>query len=114
MTPASGSGAITALLDAWDLAQQLVNGSHGSIQTAISAFADTAAPRSAEAFGSGHRMIAVFHSEGLLKQLLVLALRILGFLTSFGSTVSYWIWRSGGSVSSLWRQAAPAAAEKQA
>ena len=111
---AVGSGANTALLDAWDLAQQLVNGGHSSIQSAIGQFAREAAPRSAEAVGSGHRMIAAFHSEGLLKQLLVLALRVMGFLTSLGSTVPYWIWRSGGSISSLRQKTAPAAARKQA
>lgn len=111
---AAGSGANTALLDAWDLAQQLVNGGHSSIQAAITQFAAEAAPRSAQAVGNGHRMIAAFHSGGLVKQLLVLALRIMGFLTSLGSTVPYWIWRSGGSMSSLWRQAVPGTAQKQA
>ncbi|KAK9837382.1 hypothetical protein WJX84_006687 [Apatococcus fuscideae] len=45
MSPFSGSGANMALVDAWELAQQLVTGRHTCIQEAIDAYATHAAPR---------------------------------------------------------------------
>ncbi|KAK9864789.1 hypothetical protein WJX84_005645 [Apatococcus fuscideae] len=114
MSPFSGSGANMALLDAWDLAQQLVNGGHSNAQAAISQFAAEAAPRSLGAINSSRRVIAVAHSDGLFKFMFVLMLRIMGFLTSLGSTAPYWVWRSPGRLLPSWRQPAATAAQKHA
>ena len=70
-----------ALQDAWELAQQLVNGGHSSTQAAVSHFADMAAPRSAEAIDKSHKIIGVVHSDGCLKLLIVGVASLIGFLT---------------------------------
>ena len=69
-----------ALQDAWELAQQLVNGGHSSPQAAVSHFAETAAPRSVEAIEKSHKIIGVVHSEGLAKLLVVAVAGLTGFL----------------------------------
>lgn len=101
-----------ALLDAWELAQHLVNGSHSSVQAAISHFAAEAAPRSLRAIHASRRVIAVAHSDGLLKLLFVVMLHIMGWLTSLGSTAPYWIWRSPGRLLPSWRRSAVTSAKK--
>ena len=103
-----------ALLDAWDLAQQLVNGGHSSAQAAIVRFAEEAAPRSLGAINASRRVIAVAHSDGLLKLLFVAMLHIMGFLASLGSTAPYWMWRSPGRLLPSWRGPSVAAARKHA
>lgn len=76
----TGAGANTALEDAWDLAQELVNGGHSNAQQAISKFAEQAAPRAAKAIKNSHILIAAAHSDGITKQLFVLVLKIVGGL----------------------------------
>lgn len=76
----AGSGANMALQDSWELAQELVNGGHSSIQAAITHFGEMAAPRSVEAIEKSHKIIGVVHSEGLLKLLLVGVAGLIGFL----------------------------------
>lgn len=69
-----------ALQDAWELAQQLVNGGHSSAQAAVSHFAEAAAPRSVEAIEKSHKIIGVVHSEGVVKLLVVAVASVAGFL----------------------------------
>ncbi len=74
-----------ALQDAWELAQQLVNGGHPTAQAAITEFAEKAAPRSVEAIDKSHKIIGLAHSNGLLKLMFVAALSVVGlFLRLFG------------------------------
>ena len=83
-----------ALQDAWDLAQQLVNGGHSSAQAAISEFAEKAAPRSVEAIERSHKIIGVAHSEGLLKLLIVGLMSLVGFFIRPIASFKSLDWRS--------------------
>ena len=69
-----------ALQDAWELAQQLTDGSHSSMQAAISQYATESAPRSAEVIDSGTKLIAVAHCEGWRKLLVVAVIWAAGLL----------------------------------
>lgn len=77
----AGQGANMALLDAEELANELVNGGHSNAQEAIKHFAEMAPQRSVDAVGLSRRNIALAHSEGWKKQLL------LGFLGSIGGVM---------------------------
>jgi len=70
-----------ALQDAWELAQQLVNADHSSLQPTISQYAVEGAPRSTAAIEQSRRTIAMAHCEGWRRLLLVAALRIVGVLS---------------------------------
>ena len=83
--PVAGSGANMALVDAWELAQQLVTGRHTCIQEAIDKCAIRAAPRSEKAISGSHRIIALAHAQGFTKLLIVLLLKILGTIMGMSS-----------------------------
>ena len=83
----AGAGANMALQDAWELAQELVNGGHDTAQKAISQFAANAAQRSMDAINGGRRNIALAHSEGWKKLLCVAAIRTVGILMRVVSTM---------------------------
>lgn len=78
MTPFAGAGANMALMDADDLVEELVNGNHSSAQAAIDSFAEKAPKRSADAIKSSRMNIALAHSEGWRKRLLLGALGAAG------------------------------------
>ena len=82
-----------ALQDAWELAQELVNGGHDSAQAAISQYAANASQRSVDAINGGRRNIALAHSEGWKKLLCVAAVRSIGILMRLVSAV-----RSAGNL----------------
>ncbi len=63
----AGSGANMALLDAWELAQQLLSNRHNNTQAAIAEFAAQGAGRSSAAINGSHRAIRMAHSAGLDK-----------------------------------------------
>ena len=67
-----------ALLDAEELVEELVNGSHSSFQEAIRHFAEKAPKRSADAIKSSRMNIALAHSSGWRKRLLLGALGAAG------------------------------------
>ena len=77
-----------ALQDAWELAQQLVDGGHSSAQAAISQYAERGAQRSADAISRSRRIIALIHSEGWRKLLFVSVLTVLGAFLRLGSGLS--------------------------
>ena len=81
-----------ALQDAWELAQQLVNGKHSSVQAAISEFSEKAAPRSVDAIDRSHKIIGVLHCKGLLKLLAAALISFFGFIIRFarGSAALRW------------------------
>ena len=89
--PVAGSGANMALVDAWELAQQLVTGRHTCIQEAIDAYATHAAPRSEKAISGSHRIIALAHAQGFTKLLIVLLLKILGTVMGMSSVGLFWL-----------------------
>ena len=60
-----------ALLDAEELAEELVSGGHNSAQEAIKQFAEKAPQRSVDAVGLSRRNIALAHSEGLEEAIIV-------------------------------------------
>ena len=74
----TGAGANMALMDAWELAEELVSGGHSSAQEAISRFAEKAPKRSAGAIKFSRFNIAMVHSEGWRKRLVVLLLKAVG------------------------------------
>ncbi len=94
---AAGNGANMALQDAWELAQQLVNGSHPTAQAAITEFAKKAAPRCVEAINKSHTIIGLAHSDGLLKLMLVAALSVVGLLMRLLGRLKQLDWRTAWS-----------------
>ncbi len=77
-----------ALADAWELAQQLVEGGHKDAEAAISAFAAQNAARSAGAIKSSRRIISLVHSEGLRKWLFVAFLKFVGRVLGVGGAIT--------------------------
>ena len=76
-----------ALQDAWELAQELVNGGHDNAQKAVSQYAAKAAQRSVDAIKGGRRNIALAHSVGWKKLLIVAVLRTIGIVMRLVSTM---------------------------
>lgn len=65
----------------------MVNGGHNNAQEAIHQFAQEAAPRAAEFIDKSHKIIALAHSHGWKKQLLIQMLRLTGGLMSVYETM---------------------------
>lgn len=77
-----------ALLDALELAQQLTEEVHESLQTAIDAFAASAEGRSTDAIKKSYYNIALAHSDGWKKQLFVLLLKSVGNIMRLNKSLS--------------------------
>ncbi len=101
----AGSGANMALVDAWELAQQLVSNRHNSTQAAIAEFTARGAARSTAAINGSHRVITMAHSQGLTKLLFVGFFKIMGSLLGMSQASKTWLkwskyWPSWLSLSS--------------
>ena len=107
-----------ALQDAWELAQQLVNGGHSNAQAAITKFAESAAPRSAGAIAMSHKVISLAHSDGLVKLGFVGLLSLLGFLSKFVGIFgwlgfkSIWNLSPRTLIDKMWQRPSVAATQK--
>ena len=80
-----------ALVDSWELAQQLVTGGHGSMEAAINEYALKAAPRSKEAITGSHKIIAMAHSKGVIKLFFIGLFKVLGLLMGPGVGALFWL-----------------------
>ena len=69
-----------ALLDAWELAQQLVTGGHSSAQAAITDFSIKSAPRSLQPIKISRWFMYVAHSKGLTQLLYIVVFKTTGIL----------------------------------
>lgn len=78
MSPFAGNGANMALMDGWDLAEQLCKS--GSLVAALSAYDSSSMPRSRSAIRMSHWSIDMAHAQGWRLVLYVLFLRIMKFL----------------------------------
>jgi 2-polyprenyl-6-methoxyphenol hydroxylase-like FAD-dependent oxidoreductase len=78
MSPFAGNGANMALMDGWELAEQLCNSS--SLLTALTAYDSLSMPRSKSAIRMSHWTIAIAHAQGWKLTFYVLLLRIMKFL----------------------------------
>lgn len=78
MSPFSGAGANMALVDGWELAEELVNGGHPSAQAAIEQYSKKAPQRSINSINGGKRNIGLVSSSGLKRWLIVAGIRTMG------------------------------------
>lgn len=81
MSPFSGNGANMAMMDGYQLAEQLILAD--SLSAAIHAYDDLSIPRSTTAINMSHRSIAIGHSQGIRKHLWVLALKFMAWYLGF-------------------------------
>lgn len=81
MSPFAGNGANMALMDGWELAEQLCK--FRSLLDALTKYDSSSIPRSKSAIRMSHRVIAMAHAQGWRLTLYVLFLRIMK-LFSFG------------------------------
>lgn len=93
MTPFSGNGANMAFCDAWQLAQQLMDPSHATLDEAVIAFDAEAGPRSTQALSRGTHLMSLCHQQGIRHWLirgLICIVRVIMGASSFGDTVKLW------------------------
>lgn len=82
-----------AFCDAWQLAQQLTDPGHASLDEAVAAFDAEASPRSSQALSRGTHLLALCHQQGIkywLVRALVCLVRAVMGTSSFGATVKLW------------------------
>lgn len=63
VSPFAGNGANMALLDGWELAEQLTKG--GTVSAAVDAYDEKSTPRSAAAVRQSHWSISALHATGM-------------------------------------------------
>ncbi|CAF4729556.1 unnamed protein product, partial [Rotaria sp. Silwood2] len=81
MSPFSGNGASMAVIDGYQLAEQLILAKN--LSAAIQAYDDLSVPRSTTAIKMSHRNIAMGHSQGIWKHLWVLTLKLIAWYFGF-------------------------------
>ena len=88
-----------ALQDAWSLAEQLINPGHASLADAVAAYDAESMPHSKQALEGGHWVLGAFTQQGWRHSLILVALRVFGWLMS----LSAW-WQAGPAqgLSTLW------------
>ena len=89
----AGNGANMALRDAYELADELVNGGHTTFQAAIDSYDIKNSERSKQAILGSHRMIEKIHSGGLMKYFYIAVFKIVGWLVALGAP-GMQLWRS--------------------
>ncbi|UJR32420.1 hypothetical protein I4U23_019882 [Adineta vaga] len=77
MSPFAGNGANMAIMDGYQLADQLIHAQ--DLKTAIKAYDDLSIPRSTRAINISHRSISIVHSRGIWKHMWVSVLRLLAW-----------------------------------
>ncbi|CAF0965297.1 unnamed protein product [Adineta ricciae] len=77
MSPFAGNGANMAIMDGYQLADQLIHAK--DLNTAVRLYDDLSIPRSKRAIDISHRSITIGHSQGLWKYMWVGIARILGW-----------------------------------
>lgn len=75
MSPFAGNGANMAMMDAYQLAEQLIHSK--DLSTAIHSYDDLSIPRSTTAINMSHRSISIGHSQGIWKFLWVNILKMI-------------------------------------
>jgi 2-polyprenyl-6-methoxyphenol hydroxylase-like FAD-dependent oxidoreductase len=78
MSPFAGNGANMALMDGWELAEQLCKCS--SLRDALKAYDASSMPRSKSAIRMSHRTIAMAHAQGWRLVLYVFFMRVMKLL----------------------------------
>lgn len=89
----AGNGANMAFCDAWQLAQQLMDPSHATLDEAVIAFDAEAGPRSTQALSRGTHLMSLCHQQGIRHWLirgLICIVRVIMGASSFGDTVKLW------------------------
>lgn len=81
MSPFAGNGANMAIMDAYQLAEQLFHSS--DLISAIQSYDQLSIPRSTNAIRMSHRVIAMGHSQGIWKFLWVNLLRLVTWYFGF-------------------------------
>ena len=81
MSPFAGNGANMAIMDAYQLAQQLFHSN--DLPTAIQSYDQMSIPRSTSAIQMSHRSISIGHSQGIWKFLWVNVLRMMAWYFGF-------------------------------
>ena len=81
MSPFAGNGANMAIMDGYQLADQLVHAKN--IHTAIKSYDDLSIPRSTTAINMSRRSISIGHSQGIWKYMWVAALRVMAWYFNF-------------------------------
>ncbi|CAF1163553.1 unnamed protein product [Adineta steineri] len=82
MSPFAGNGANMAMMDGYQLADQLVHSK--DLNTAIQSYDDLSIPRSTKAIDMSHRSITMGHSQGIWKYMYVGILKVMSWY--FGYT----------------------------
>ncbi|CAF2782956.1 unnamed protein product [Rotaria sp. Silwood2] len=77
MSPFAGNGANMAIMDGYQLADQLVHAK--DLSTAIKSYDDLSIPRSTSAINMSHRSITIGHSQGLWKYMWVAVLKLMAW-----------------------------------
>ncbi|CAF3372829.1 unnamed protein product [Rotaria socialis] len=83
MSPFAGNGANMAMMDGYQLAEQMILAKH--LSTAVQAYDDLCIPRSINAIKMSHRTIAIGHSQGIWKYMWVTMLKIVAYFFGFNS-----------------------------
>jgi 2-polyprenyl-6-methoxyphenol hydroxylase-like FAD-dependent oxidoreductase len=81
MSPFAGNGANMAIIDGYQLADQLIH--NKDLSTAINSYDNLSIPRSTSAINMSHRSIAIGHSQGIRKFMWVTVLKLVAWY--FGS-----------------------------
>ena len=82
VSPFAGNGANMALLDGWELAEQLIRDE--TMTTAVENFDDRSIPRSTATLNQSHWAISTLHASGLKLLAYRLMLKLVGLYMSWG------------------------------
>jgi 2-polyprenyl-6-methoxyphenol hydroxylase-like FAD-dependent oxidoreductase len=80
-SPFAGNGANMAMMDGYQLADQLIHSK--DLNTAIKSYDDLCIPRSTSAINIGHRSIKIGHSQGIWKHLWIGVLKLISWYLGF-------------------------------
>jgi 2-polyprenyl-6-methoxyphenol hydroxylase-like FAD-dependent oxidoreductase len=81
MSPFAGNGANMAMMDGYQLADQLIHSK--DLDTAIKSYDDLSIPRSTSAINMSHRSIQMGHSQGIWKYMWVGVLKIMSWYLGY-------------------------------